>query len=91
MPTYYSEIFSSKEHTWDEIAQAMCQSELVHETNMILSFVPIVASKWFGAFYIFFITSMCSAIFDLLFDSVEGVCRVEKKSSNGRRQTASDG
>lgn len=67
MPTYHPESFSSKNHTWDEIAQAMCQSELVHETNMILSFIPLIASKWFGSFYVFLITSVCAAIFDLLF------------------------
>lgn len=67
MPTYSPESFSNKVHTWDEIAQAMCQSELVHETNMILSFVPLTASKWFGSFYVFLITSVCSAAFDLLF------------------------
>lgn len=67
MPTYDPEIFSIKKHTWSEIAQAMCQSELVHETNIILSFFPVIASKWFGSFYIFFITSICGAIFDLLF------------------------
>lgn len=67
MPTYNPEIFSVKEHTWDEIAQAMCQSELVHETNIIFSFIPVIASKCFGAFYVFFITSVCGAVFDLLF------------------------
>lgn len=45
----------------------MCQSELVHETNIILSFIPVSASKWFGSFYVFLITSVCGAIFDLLF------------------------
>ncbi len=67
MPTYNPEIFSRKKYSWDEIAQAMCQSELVHETNMILSFLPLIASKWFGAFYVFLITSVCGAVFDLLF------------------------
>lgn len=67
MPTYYPETFSYKQHSWTEIAQAMCQSELVHETNMILSFVPLIASKWFGSFYVFLITSIGGAIFDLLF------------------------
>lgn len=67
MPTYNPEIFSIKKHTWNEIAQAMCQSELVHETNIILSFIPVSASKWFGSFYVFLITSVCGAIFDLLF------------------------
>lgn len=67
MPTYNPENFSYKKHSWDEIAQAMCQSELVHETNMILSFVPLTASKWFGSFYVFLITSVCSAVFELVF------------------------
>lgn len=67
MPTYNPEFFSTKKHTWDEIAQAMCQSELVHETNMILSFLPLIAAKWFGSFYVFLITSICGSVFDLLF------------------------
>lgn len=67
MPTYTPEVFSIKNHTWHEIAQAMCQSELVHETNMILSFLPLIAVKWFGSFYVFLITSICGAIFDLVF------------------------
>ncbi len=67
MPTYHPESFSYKKHTWNEIAQAMCQSELVHETNIILSFVPLIASRWFGSFYVFLITSVCSAVFDLIF------------------------
>lgn len=67
MPTYSPDTFSSKKNTWDEIAQAMCQSELVHETNIVLSFVPLAASVRFGAFRVFLITSVCSAAFDLLF------------------------
>lgn len=67
MPTYYPETFSIKNHTWHEIAQAMCQSELVHETNMALSFLPLIAVKWFGSFYVFLITSIFSSIFDLVF------------------------
>ncbi len=67
MPTYNPEVFSIRKHTWNEIAQAMCQSELVHETNIILSFIPVMASKWLGSFYVFFITSICGVIFDLLF------------------------
>ena len=45
----------------------MCQSELVHETNIVLSFVPLAASVRFDAFPVFLITSICSAAFDLLF------------------------
>ncbi len=76
MPTYNPEIFSYKKHSWDEIAQAMCQSELVHETNMVLSFVPLIASEWFGSFYVFFITSVCGAVFDLVFVIMQRYNRV---------------
>ena len=71
MPTYNPEDFSIKKHTLNEIAQVMCQSELVHETNIIFSFVPIIAYKLFGSFYVFLITSVCAAVFDLLFVIVQ--------------------
>lgn len=67
LPTYDPLMFSRESRTWDEIAQAMCQSELVHETNIVLSFVPVIASKWFGSFDVFLITSICGGLFDLLF------------------------
>lgn len=60
-------MFSIQNHSWDEIAQAMCQAELVHETNMVLSFLPMIAVKWFGSFGVFLITSVCGAAFDLVF------------------------
>lgn len=71
MPTYQPQLFSAKDRTWDEIAQAMCQSELVHETNFVLSFVPVMAAKWFGSLDVFLITSFCGGIFDLLFVMIQ--------------------
>ena len=67
MPTYAPEVFDPARHSWDEIARAMCQSELVHEVIVLLSFLPIVASVWFGELAVFLITSSLSAAFDLLF------------------------
>ncbi len=67
MPTYDMDVFDVSKHSWDEIIQATCQSELVHETNVIFSFLPIIASIWFGSFEVFLLTSIASAIFDLLF------------------------
>lgn len=67
MPTYDKDTFDISKHSWDEIIQATCQSELVHEINAVISFVPILAAVWFGAFWVFFITSILSAMFDLLF------------------------
>lgn len=41
MPTYDRTLFDPQIHTWAEIAQAMCQAELIHETIALLSFLPI--------------------------------------------------
>ena len=67
MPTYNSDFFNPKLHTWDEIAQSMCQAELVHETIVVLSFVPIAAGIWFGTYPVFIITSAFAALFDMVF------------------------
>lgn len=67
MPTYDMDVFDTSKHTWDEIVQAMCQSELVHETNVIVSFFPVFAAAWFGSFWVFLVTSLLSAAFDLMF------------------------
>ena len=67
MATYDPSCFDSSIHSWDEIAQAMCQAELVHEMIIILSFIPIFASVHFGAFWVFVITSVLAACYDALF------------------------
>lgn len=65
MPTFYPDEFSPEKHSLDEIAQTMCQSELVHETNVLISFLPLAAAILLGAFWVFFITSLGGALFDL--------------------------
>ncbi len=67
LPTFAPETFDPKRHSWDEIAQAMCQAELVHETIVVLSFVPLAVIPRFGAPAVFIITSVLSALFDLTF------------------------
>lgn len=67
MPTYDAAAFDTTKHSWEELLQTMCQAEMVHETNVILSFVPVAASAWLGAFPVFMITSVLSAVFDLMF------------------------
>ena len=53
MATYDPECFDSRIHTWDEIAQAMCQAELVHEVIIVLSFLPVLGAVLFGALGVF--------------------------------------
>ena len=67
LPTYDADAFSPKCHTWEEIVGAMCQAEIVHEIIIPLSFLPMFAVPWFGAFPVFFCTSILAALFDLQF------------------------
>ena len=67
MPTYDPSLFDPKLHSWEEIAQAMCQAEIVHEVIAVLSFLPLLAAIPFGAFGVFLTTSLLAALFDLCF------------------------
>lgn len=70
-PTYDPDAFDKRQHTWGEIAGAMCQAELVHETIAALSFLPILSSVWFGTEGVFLVTSLCAALFDLTFVMIQ--------------------
>ena len=67
MPAFQPALFDTKIHSWSEIAQAMCQAEVVHEIIVVLSFVPILFSIWVGALPVFLITFFLSAGMDLMF------------------------
>ena len=67
MPTYDRTLFDPRVHTWDEIAQSTCQAELVHETIVLLSFLPVAAGLWFGSYPVFIITSVLAALLDMVF------------------------
>lgn len=67
MPTYDPELFSLEKHSLEEIVQAMCQAEVVHEIIVVFSFVPLLAAIPFGTFPVFLITSVLAAGLDLMF------------------------
>lgn len=67
MPTYSPELFDASKHSYIEIAQAMCQAEIVHECIIVLSFLPLILAVFFGEFWIFLLTSLSAAMFDSLF------------------------
>jgi len=67
MPTFDPSCFDPKLHSWEEIAQAMCQAETVHEIIIPLSFLPLLAAIPFGTFPVFLITSLLAALYDLSF------------------------
>ena len=67
MPTYDPCCFDPKLHSWEAIAQAMCQAEIVHEVIIVFSFLPLLAAIFFGAFPVFLVTSLLSAMYDSSF------------------------
>lgn len=67
MPTYDADTFSLESHSMEEIVMAMCQSEIVHEIIVVLSFVPLLFYIWFESFAVFLITSLLAAGFDMMF------------------------
>lgn len=67
MPTFAPEMLDIKQHSWEEIAGAMCQSEAVHSIIAVLSLLPILAALVWGTFWVFFITSIVSALVECMF------------------------
>ena len=55
------------EQTLEQILRNMCGAELVHETIMVLSLVPIGFSRIFGELPVFLATSLAACLFDGLF------------------------
>ena len=66
-PTFNPQDFDLKGRSVTEIVQVTCQAEVVHEVNMVLSFVPIVFSIWFGSLGVFLLTSCAAFFFDSIF------------------------
>lgn len=67
MPTFIPSFFNLECNSLEKIAGAMCEAEVVHTIIVIFSFLPILATIFFGSFWVFFITSFLSAIFDMMF------------------------
>ena len=67
LPTYEPELYSIKKNSLHRIIQNMCGAEVVHEVIIVLSFLPLLTVPVFGAFPVFFITSLLSSLFDSVF------------------------
>ena len=67
VPTFAPSTFSPREHSWEELAQATCQAEVVHEIIIALSFVPLLLIPRFGEPVVFILTSVAAAGIDLIF------------------------
>ncbi len=71
VPTYAPDTFDIKQHSVEELLCSTCHSERVHETIIVLSFLPLIATVPFGTFWAFFCTSVAAALFDTVFVVVQ--------------------
>lgn len=67
LPTYSPGQFSLEGNSLHRVIQNMCGAELVHEVIMLFSFLPVLMIPLFGTPGVFWITSVCAALFDSLF------------------------
>ncbi len=67
VPTYSPEEFDLESKGYEGLVRATCQSEIVHEVIVVLSFLPILGGIWFDAWAVFIITSILAAALDSIF------------------------
>lgn len=67
IPTYAPETFSAQDRSLEELAQATCQAEAVHEIIIIFSFLPLLLIPVFGEPAAFITTSFLAALLDSVF------------------------
>jgi hypothetical protein len=63
----------------------------VHETIAVLSFLRLVATRWFGSFAVYLVTSVLTALLDLMFVAMQRynrplVVRLAERESGKSRQ-----
>ena len=56
-----------KHNSLYRIIQNMCGAEIVHETIMVLSFLPLLVVSFFGALPVFLTTSVLASLYDGIF------------------------
>ena len=67
LPTYSPSQFSLETNSLHQIIQNMCGAEIVHEIIMILSFFPLLAVPFLGAWQVFLSTSVLASLYDSIF------------------------
>lgn len=67
IPTFNPNDFKLEKNSILNMIQVTCQAEIVHEVIMVLSFVPILFSVYFGAVKVFLITSCMAFLIDGVF------------------------
>lgn len=92
-PTYSPQNYDLRKNSLENIIKVTCQAEIVHEIIILLSFLPIVAYLFFGALWVFIITSLISACIDGYFVLVQRynrprLVKLLQKQQNKKQKTA---
>ena len=69
--TYNPDLFSTKLHSYDEIANTMAKAEVDHWINEIIALSTVLFSLIWGYFWIFLVTAIAAMIFDFQFIIVQ--------------------
>lgn len=79
-PTYNPSLFSVKRNSLSELMNNMTNARISHEIIVVLSFLPLLFSKFIGGTIPFLITSVLSALFDMQFVLIQryNTARLEK-------------
>lgn len=67
LPSYDPAAFSLQDADPKTIIQNSCNAELIHEICIVTGFLPLVMVPFVGAFWVFFLTSVATALADSLF------------------------
>lgn len=68
LPDLLPSVKSNSDFSSEELLRETCRTEIIHEINIVLSFVPFAASVAYGSHkWIFLLTGLITAVFDLGF------------------------
>lgn len=67
LPTIDENAFSLGKQPIERVIGATCQSEIVHELDVVASLAAILFAIPFGDLWVFFITSILGSVFDMIF------------------------
>lgn len=71
MPTADENLFLLSKHTLEKIISAGCQAEIVHELCAAAGLLAIFLAIPFGDLWVFLVTSLGAALYDLMFVAIQ--------------------
>lgn len=68
MPSYNPDTYPVERNAnLEDVANITCRNEVIHTVIAVLSYIPLLFTIWFGAFWVFLITSIVASLVDTSF------------------------